>query len=287
MSDNFDFGNGGSTESIFDISAIINKYFLSNNTNDDIESILFYKACKYPYCLKTMSDGYFKNKRFKKAFNIYSYLVNIKTDIIDQIDVYNKIAYMYKNGLGIERSYSMAVDLYEKASNCTELKNISNETISKEMKDKIRKSINDINDKRNTIEMIEKYCNRIGERADSDRRLLRLNERDCRYEEKIISHIKKTTNINAAHILKDYFYNIGDTKNEQMIIELLAQFGNINACYATFIHYASLCHIDKNNAILAKKYLKLYFQKMLNKVNNIELDELSYTSFLPSYIGHE
>lgn len=275
---------------MFDISSEIDKYFVKNIIDENIESKLFTKACKYPYCLKTMSDGYFKNKRFGRAFNIYSYLVNInpRLDPEPKIEMYNNVGYMYKNGFGVEKSYLMAIEFYEKANNCEELKNIAAEIINENMKTQIKKKINIINDKKMTVTIVEKYCNRIVDKWQSifDRRI-KHDDRDYHYEEKLILHVKETKNINAAHELKIYFEIVRDQKREQIIVELLAQLGNVNACYDTYLHYKSLIYVDKNNAILAKRYLKLYFQRMLNKVNNIDFEKLSYTSFLPSSVTFE
>lgn len=69
--------------------------------------------------------------------------------------------------------------------------------------------------------------------------------------------------------------------------ELLAQLGNINATYAAYKHYASLIYVDKNNANIARSYLKLYFKRMLNKASRIDSDKLSHESFLPSHTGFE
>lgn len=171
------WGFGDSAESAFDISKEIEKYFSNYVSDEDIESKLFNKASKHTYCLKTMADCYFKNKKFRQAFNIYSYLANIKLTLgtKEKHDVYNKIAYIYKNGLGVER-----------ASNVTELKNLANERIDDRLKEHIKVFINKINDKMETIEIVKKYCNHIGERFYFDRRLIRIDERNRNYEEKII-----------------------------------------------------------------------------------------------------
>jgi hypothetical protein len=231
--------------------------------NIDCEAKLFNKAYRDPYYLFKFGNTFFEYKEYRKAFNIYSFLIHSNLDYSYKKEVYSNMGYMYENGFGVEKSFTNALIMYKNAKNYQAITRLR--IFDKNLKKYANDTINSLKDEENTIFNINSY---IG-KSHTDKK------RDIEYEKKIIEHIIKTNNITAANILARFLYFTNDLIHKNVLIELLALWGNPNSSYETYIYY-KYTDIRK-----ARYFLKLYFQQMSQKIKFCSDNDIRNGCFMP------
>jgi hypothetical protein len=260
------------------------KYYFDEGINDvNYEAKLFDKSCKSLYDLFKLGNTYYTYKAYEKAFSIFSYLIHTQ-DLNESYKeiVYNGMGYMYENGFGVETSCENAIIMYKNAKNYMSIMGMK--IYDEKLKKYANGIINSLKDEKETISKVKAY---VEEKKNETQRqyygFFIINScdykknidsiRDISYEKKIIEHIKKMGNKTAANILNDFYSSINDIEFKQTMTELLALWGDSNSSYETFLNY------QYKDYKKAKKFLKLYLQQILKKVDYYTEYDIKHKSF--------